>query len=51
MNAHRTYSQGFTPLMEAVNANHPAIAAKIAAVGGDVNAQDNQNRNSLYIAV
>jgi len=51
VNAYRTYSLGFTPLMEAVNANQPAIAAKIAAVGGDVNAQDNQNRNSLYIAV
>lgn len=51
VNAHRTYSQGFTPLMEAVNNNHAGIAAKIAAVGGDVNAQDNQNRNSLYIAV
>jgi cytohesin len=51
VNNHRTYSVGFTPLMEAVNANKPSVAAKIAAVGGDVNQTDNQNRNSLYIAV
>ena len=51
INEFQTYSQGFTPLMEAVNANQPAIAAKIVAAGGDVNAKDHQKRHSLFIAV
>jgi ankyrin repeat protein len=51
INEFQTYSQGFTPLLEAVNANQPAIAEKIVAAGGDVNAKDHQKRHSLYIAV
>lgn len=51
INDHRTYSKGWTPLMAATHGNHPAIIEKIAAVGGDVNQTDNENRNSLFIAV
>lgn len=51
INEFQTYSQGFTPLLEAVNANQPEIAAKIVAAGGDVNAKDHQKRHSLFIAV
>ena len=51
INEFQTYSQGFTPLMEAVNANQPGIAAAIVAAGGDVNAKDHQKRHSLFIAV
>ena len=36
VNAHRTYSLGFTPLMEAVNANHPVIAAIKRELGGEL---------------
>lgn len=51
INDHRTYSKGWTPLMAATHGNHPAIIEKIVAVGGDVNQTDNENRNSLFIAV
>ncbi len=51
INDHRTYSKGWTPLMSATHGNHPAIIEKIVAVGGDVNQTDNENRNSLFIAV
>ncbi|MEZ0226553.1 MAG: ankyrin repeat domain-containing protein [Alphaproteobacteria bacterium] len=51
INDFQTYSQGFTPLLEAVNASQPAIAEKIVAAGGDVNAKDHQKRHSLFIAV
>lgn len=51
VNEHRNYGQGFTPLMSAVAANQTAIIEKIVSVGGNVNATDNQNRNSLFIAV
>lgn len=50
VNDHRTYSQGFTPLMAAANANHPAIIEKLAAAGADVNQTDNRSRASLFIA-
>lgn len=51
INDHRTYNKGWTPLMSAVAANQPAIIEKIVAVGGNVNQTDNENRNSLFIAV
>ncbi len=51
INEFQTYSQGFTPLMEAVSANQPEIAEKIIGAGGDVNAKDHQKRNPLFIAV
>ncbi len=51
INDHRTYSKGWTPLMSAVAANNGAIIEKIVAVGGNVNQTDNENRNSLFIAV
>lgn len=51
LNDHRTYGNGFTPLMAAVAANQPAIVEKIVSVGGNVNQTDSSNRNSLFIAV
>ncbi len=50
INEYKTYQEGYTPLMAAALHNHPQIIEKLYALGGDVNAQDNQNRHSLFIA-
>lgn len=51
VNEHRSYGPGYTPLLAAVSANQPALIEKLCAIGGNVNQTDNQNRNSLFIAV
>jgi len=51
INDFKTYSSGQTPLMVAAEADKPALIAKLAAVGGDVNQTDNNRRHSLAIAV
>ncbi len=50
INEYKTYQEGYTPLMAAALHNHPAIIEKLCALGADVNAHDNQNRHSLFIA-
>lgn len=50
VNDYKTYQEGWTPLMVAAVENNAGLVAKIAAVGGDCNKTDNQNRNALFLA-
>ena len=51
INKYKSYGEGYTPLLAAASSGHASIVEKIAAVGGDVNQIDLQNRHSLFIAV
>lgn len=50
INDHRTYREGFSPLMVAADNNQAEVVKKLVAVGADVNQLDNRKRNSLFIA-
>ncbi len=50
LNIHKTYHEGFTPLLSAINFNHPDIAEMLVQAGSDINSRDNKNRHGLFIA-
>lgn len=51
INSFKTYTDGFSPFLSAVNAGQTKIAEKLIRIGADMSLLDNQDRNALFIAV